>query len=67
MKVNEYRVMADVVELGIDRGWRRAYKHDDSPSPNTIREAIFDAVLDEVCDMFSLGYREMEGIAENNE
>jgi len=53
MRVNEYAVLADAIERGIEYGWHRAHKHSDEPSPIEIRMAIYDAVMLEVCDMFN--------------
>jgi hypothetical protein len=52
MRVNEYRVMCDAVERGIDYGWNRAHKHDDDPLPETIKHHIEEAILNEICEYF---------------
>jgi len=60
MEVNAYKVLANAVEGGIAYGWGRAHKHYDTPSPETIRQAIEDAVLHEVCEWFDFPVREDE-------
>ena len=52
MKANEYKVLCDAIERGIDYGWRRAYKHDDNPTAATIKQHIEDALLNEICEYF---------------
>jgi len=33
-------------------GWNRAHKHHESPDPESIRNAIEIAVLNEICEWF---------------
>ena len=42
MKVNEYLVMTECVENGINRGYNRAFKHTDTPSDDAIKESIYN-------------------------
>ena len=53
MRVRAYPVLADAVEAGVRYGWRRAYKYISTPSEDDIREAITQAVLNEICEAFS--------------
>lgn len=52
MKAREYNLIAKCVEDGIMLGWNRAHKHTDNPDPDTIRDAIEVAVLNEMCEWF---------------
>lgn len=52
MKANDYRLIARCVEDGIEVGHRRAFKHTDSPPPDHINNAIYEAVMAEVCEWF---------------
>ena len=52
MKVREYIVMAECIERGVEYGYARAYKHDDNPSEEVIKEAIAQAVQNEICEYF---------------
>ena len=45
MRAKEYRLMEECIERGVSAGWYRAHKHTDTPSPESIREEIFSAVL----------------------
>jgi hypothetical protein len=33
-------------------GWNRAHKYDENPDPEAIRNAIEQAVLNEICEWF---------------
>lgn len=53
MKVNEYKLMEEVVERGISSGWNRAYKHTDSPKEEDLKEQIRYYVMLEICEYFT--------------
>ena len=42
MKVNEYLVMTECVENGVNRGYNRAFKHTETPSEDAIKESIYN-------------------------
>jgi len=52
MKAREYNLIAQCVENGVMLGWNRAHKHNENPDPDTIRDAIEVAVLNEICEWF---------------
>jgi len=52
MKAKEYNLIAQCVEDGVMLGWNRAHKHTEEPDPNTIRDAIEQAILNEICEWF---------------
>lgn len=52
MRVNEYRVIDEAVDVGIGIGWTRAHKYTDHPTGEDIRNAIRDAVMNEICEWF---------------
>ena len=52
LSVHVYAVLARAVEDGVRVGWSRAHKHEDDPEPETVRIAIVDAVLNELCEWF---------------
>ena len=52
MKANEFKIMSDAVEYGIDYGWRRAYKHTDKPSEDGIKREIFESIMNYICENF---------------
>jgi hypothetical protein len=53
MQVKEYTVLTDCVERGVAFGMARAYKHNDTPSPEYINSQIVDAVLVEISEYFN--------------
>jgi hypothetical protein len=52
MKAKEYNLIAQCVETGVMLGWNRAHKYDENPDPEAIRDAIEQAVLNEICEWF---------------
>ncbi len=53
MKAKEYNLIAHCVETGVMLGWNRAHKHTGTPDPEAIRDAIEQAVLNEICEWFN--------------
>jgi len=54
MKANEYKVLEEAVDEGVNWGFAKAYKHHEAPSEEQVREAVKAAVMASVCDWFSL-------------
>lgn len=54
MKANEYLILSECVEDGINLGYTRAHKHTDNPTEQQIKEAIEQAVMTEICQYFLL-------------
>jgi hypothetical protein len=61
MKANEYMILSDCVENGVNRGWARAFKHMDLPEEvrdwlfdheDTIKDHIDTAVRGAICEYF---------------
>ena len=61
MKVKKYIVFSEAVEAGINIGWNRVFKHVDLTVKQTellhnlenqIKESIYIAVTDQVCEYF---------------
>lgn len=62
MKANEHLILSECVENGVNRGWLRAFKHLDMPSPvrdwldkheDTIKGFIDAAVIDKIDEYFT--------------
>jgi hypothetical protein len=53
IKVDLYKVIREAVENGIAYGWARAHKHTDAPDEHTIKTAIEDAVMNELCEVIT--------------
>lgn len=45
VKIDPYPVIAEAVDDGIEAGFQRAYKYQDSPSVGDIQQAISDAIM----------------------
>jgi hypothetical protein len=52
VKPNEYLILSECVEDGINLGYTRAHKHTDTPTEQQIKEAIEQAVMTEICQYF---------------
>jgi len=52
MRADEYRVMELAVEEGVAYGFARAYKYNDAPDEEQMREAVISAVMSSLCDWF---------------
>jgi hypothetical protein len=53
MKAKEYNLIVQCIEIGVMLGWNRARKHNENPDPETIRNEIEQAVLNEICEWFN--------------
>lgn len=52
MKVRAYPLLVRAVEEGVEYGWRRAFKHTDTPEPDAIKDQIMTAVTNAICEYF---------------
>ena len=52
LRVKAYDVLQRAVDDGLNFGWNRAHKHTDKPSEDAIKDAMFGAVMGEICDWF---------------
>lgn len=52
MTPQTYKLIERCVEDGVAYGYQRAFKHNDNPSEDSIRDAIVDAVMIEICEWF---------------
>jgi hypothetical protein len=60
MRIDEYKVLSECVEKGIDYGYMRAHKYTDLPTDQGIKDAIHDAVMNEVCEYFHFNEHQQE-------
>ena len=51
IKVNAYEVIAQAVENGISYGYNRAFKHTEIPEKDDIKEAIYQAVMNDLTEI----------------
>lgn len=52
MRAREYLVLQECVEAGVQRGWAKAHKHNDAPTPDQIQAFIETAILNEINEYF---------------
>ena len=52
MKPNTYVILERAVEEGALMGYRRAFKHNENPSEDAIVQAVVDAVMLSVSEVF---------------
>jgi hypothetical protein len=55
MKAKTRRILEDAIERGVARGYRRAFKHTDSPDQESIFTNISDCITLEIDEYFSFG------------
>ena len=53
MKAKTRRILEMAIKRGIERGYRRAFKHTDSPNEDSILESINDCVMFEIDTYFT--------------
>ena len=53
MKVKMRLILEKAIESGIERGYRRAFKHTDSPGEDTIFGSISGCIMFEIDEYFS--------------
>ena len=52
LKVDIYRLFAEDIDLGIQVGYHRAHKYTDKPDEETLRDAIYEAIMNQLCERF---------------
>lgn len=52
IKAKVYPLMREAVEAGIAYGWQRAHKHVDQATPEALKQAMEDAVMNEIAERF---------------
>jgi hypothetical protein len=53
MKPKTFVILSQCIEDGIKRGYRRAFKHAESPSEETILSSIGDCVIGSIYEFFT--------------
>ena len=53
MKPKIYTILAQAVEDGVKRGYRRAFKYVEAPNEASIIEAVEDAVMASILEYFT--------------
>ena len=52
MRPKFYALLQACIEDGLDRGYSRAHKHTDNPTPLALKESQFDAIMLELNEWF---------------
>ena len=52
MKPKLYVILEQAIEEGVRSGWHRAYKHNDKPHEDAVKEFIEDAVMSAIHEYF---------------
>jgi len=52
LKVNIYAVLEECIEIGIDGGMNKAYKHTDNPTEQQIKEEVLHYIMLQICEKF---------------
>lgn len=58
MRPKTYKLINMAVEEGVKQGWYRVHKHNETPSENSIKEAIEDAVMSAINEYFEFDWEE---------
>jgi hypothetical protein len=51
IRIKAYPVVMEAVERGAEYGLNRAFKHNDSPDAQIIKDAIATAIQNELCEI----------------
>jgi hypothetical protein len=54
MRVKVYPVLERAVEEGFRRGWHRAHKHTETPTPQAIEDEVTSAIMGDICEVFDI-------------
>lgn len=69
MKPKTYDILSDAIELGIECGYKRSFKHTEKPSKEHIIQNIHHYIMLEICEKFNFddpGEVKPEETEENN-
>jgi len=58
MKVKMYPLIEQIVEQGIGAGWNRAHKHTDTPIEETIKQCIYQYIMQGFDEAFEFDLEE---------
>ena len=55
IRVRAEQVIEDCIESGLNMGWNRAHKHEDSPAQDTITSKQLDAIMELLYEKIDFG------------
>jgi hypothetical protein len=61
MKPKVIPLLEQCISSGIERGWNRAHKHDDEPSPGVIKDCIDEAIWSDLHEFFDFPEHDTDG------
>jgi hypothetical protein len=50
-KMKKYGIISDAIERGIQWGWQHAHKHTDTPDEDSVKQHIYDDVMNEIFEV----------------
>ena len=53
MRAKTYTILERAIEEGFRRGYQRAFKYVDNPTEDRIEEAVVNAIMGDICDVFT--------------
>jgi hypothetical protein len=51
VRVNVYEILQRAIEAGLERGYRRAHKHTDTPGEDALLTEQHRAIMGELCEV----------------
>ena len=53
MKLNSYKIVDDAIEKAIDYGYRRAFKYNDNPTEEHVKEQIHSSIMSDLSELIN--------------
>ena len=51
IKLNTYNILSEAITQGINFGWLHAHKHSDTPSEDTIKDYIYNDIMNSLSEV----------------
>lgn len=55
IKLRTYDILSEKIQEGINFGWTHAHKHVDNPDEDTIKERIYEDVMNSLSEVIDYG------------
>ena len=53
IKFNTYNILSEAITQGINWGWIHAHKHSNTPSEDTIKDYIYEDIMNSLSEIFN--------------